>query len=359
VSFAATHRAAGNDRARLLAILSALPHAPEAAGRALRATDDLPRFFQYALRHGVLPLLACHLQAEAPESHRPRLREVEETRALSHAVGQHALQLATRALAAAGVRAVSLKGPLLAERLYSPPFARPSVDLDLLVAKADFRRARAALAEASWDHLVDADEATALAVHHHVQLVSSSQPSLELHFAATSAFGAVLEAEPLLARAIDFEGARLRCLVLEEADEIVYLATHAAAHRFERLGWLFDLALFLRRHEERPHTLELVLRRASEASLRRVVTATLAHVATSFSLPRSAAWLAPRLDHGQRWALRCAHLFDDPRVPESVQSVTRLAFVTALTDSPGHAVRHVAKKIHKRAGQHLGHSSGH
>jgi hypothetical protein len=339
--------------------LTALPHAPAVAGEALRSADDLPRLFRYARRHGVLPLLACHLQPEVPGPHRAMLREIEETRALSHAVGLHALGLAVRALEAAGVRAVSLKGPLLAERLYAPPFARPSVDLDLLVAKADFGPAREALANASWDRLVDADEARALAVHHHVQLVSPSQPSLELHFAATSAFGAVLAAEPLLARAADFQGSRLRCPILESADEVVYLATHAAAHRFERLGWLFDLALVLRQHEERPHTLELVLRRASEASLRRVVTATLAHVATSFSLPRAAAWLAPRLDHGQRWALRCAHLFDDPRVSESVQSVTRLAFVTALTDSPSHAIRHVAKKIHKRAGQTLGRSSGH
>lgn len=354
VSFAERRRAVLRDRATLCALLSKLPEAPGEAADVLQNAEDLPRLLRYAQRHGVLPVIACHLQRAVRPEVAARLREIEETRALSHAVGRHALAEALAALAEDEVRAVSLKGPLLGERLYTPPFARPSVDLDLLVARADFDRAREALARASWDRLADANEHKALAVHHHVQLLSPRHPSLELHFAATSSFGAVLTAEPLIARATSSDALGVPCLVLEHADELVYLATHAAAHRFERLGWLFDLALALRPFEHRPHDLEEVLTRAREASLRRVVTATLAHAASCFGLPNAGVWLAARLDRGQRTALRAAHAFDDPAVPESVQSATRLAFVTALTDSPALAARHVAKKLRKRASWRTG-----
>lgn len=37
-------------------------------------------------------------------------------------------------------------------------------------------------------------------------------------------------------------------MVLQPEDELIYLAVHAARHRLERLGSLYDLRLFLERH---------------------------------------------------------------------------------------------------------------
>jgi hypothetical protein len=62
-----------------------------------------------------------------------------------------------RSLEAAGVRAVSLKGPLLAQRIYGDPAVRPSGDIDLWVAPADFARALGVLAEAGYRRPAEAN----------------------------------------------------------------------------------------------------------------------------------------------------------------------------------------------------------
>jgi hypothetical protein len=54
------------------------------------------------------------------------------------------------ALGQAGVGATVIKGPLAQNALYGDYFARPSSDIDLLVAPGDFRAARAVLASAGY-----------------------------------------------------------------------------------------------------------------------------------------------------------------------------------------------------------------
>ena len=41
-----------------------------------------------------------------------------------------------------------------------------------------------------------------------------------------------------------------RTWILAPEDEVLYLAVHAARHRFSRLGWLVDLELLIERHPE-------------------------------------------------------------------------------------------------------------
>ena len=321
-------------------MLVALPDDAALAGGLLRAADDVPRLLTYAQRHGVLPYLACHLRASASEPLRASLRSTEELRALSHAVGLHAVGIATQALAAAGVRSLSLKGPLLSARLYDPPFARPSLDLDLLVTRDDFVRALDALAAVSWTSAPGASSAASLARHHHVQLTSETLPALELHFAATSSFGTQIRAEDLLARARTVSVGAVTADVPSEIDELVYLAAHAAAHRVERLGWLYDLALLLRRGPD----LHAVLSRARQLHLGRAVHAMLALTDQSFALRVP----LPPLDPLQRAALASLAWGDGDGSPASLQSAARAAFIAALSDAPGRGLRHLGKKLRMR-----------
>lgn len=334
---------AARDRARLLSMLAVLPDDPPSAAASLRATADVPRLLAYAHRHGVLPLLACHLGPHAPASVRAYLRDIEETRALSHAVGLHALSVALAALGEAGLNALSLKGPLLGERLYCPVFARPSLDLDLLVAPADFEAARRALANAGWRDAPGTDASTSLEQHHHVQLVSATLPSLELHFAATSAFGTRIEAAPLLARARSFRAGELEARLPDPVDEIVYLATHAAAHHVERIGWLYDLALVLRA----PHDPDAILSRAAAFGVERPVHAVLVLAQRAFALPST----LPPLDRGQHAALATVAALDDPTLPEALRTAARAAFILALSATARHRVVHVARKLALRLGR--------
>jgi hypothetical protein len=59
----------------------------------------------------------------------------------------------------------------------------------------------------------------------------------------------ILPSEPLLARSAPCPSAGgARIWTLSPEDEFLYLCLHAAGHRFERIGWLCDLALLLERH---------------------------------------------------------------------------------------------------------------
>jgi hypothetical protein len=218
-----------------------------------------------------------------------------------------------------GIPVVALKGPLLGERLYPDPRARPSTDLDLLVAPAELDRAAAALATAGWRAPTTRAEAWYRRHHHHLHLERAGAPVVELHFRAATAFGADLDAAPLLARARPHDSG---ALVLAPEDEWLYLAVHAANHRFERLGWLYDLKLLAR---TRP-TWDVVLARAAEAGVSRAVAFALALVRERLHADVPAA-------AGSRLAWR---LLDEPWAGP--------AFRVALCDRPSAAARMLARK---------------
>ncbi|MBV9945304.1 MAG: nucleotidyltransferase family protein, partial [Myxococcales bacterium] len=153
------------------------------------------------------------------------------------------------ALARKGIAAVALKGPVLAHRLYADPTVRPSTDLDLLVDPSQLDDAARALVPLGYTLEGGADGRFFRDHHHHVHALHASLPPLELHFDAYRGFGTVLPAAPLLAASLacplpEWTGARL----LSPEDEFLYLAVHAAGHRFARLVWLLDLKLLLRQY---------------------------------------------------------------------------------------------------------------
>ena len=81
-----------------------------------------------------------------PESDRARARDCYRMAAARHLLFAEAARQIARELEATGIRTVGLKGVDLAYSLHADPGARPSADLDLLVAPADFDRAVEVLA---------------------------------------------------------------------------------------------------------------------------------------------------------------------------------------------------------------------
>lgn len=157
------------------------------------------------------------------------------------------LAMLRRIDAALTVPAIALKGPQLAARYYVRPSARGTTDIDLLVAEQDVDSALASLKAVGYE-LADSLEKVAWAFrnHHHIHLVRPGAPDLELHFHAYRGFGITLRNELLAERSLPADGfSAIRVPAAE--DELVYLAVHAAAHRFGRLGWLYDLRLVVER----------------------------------------------------------------------------------------------------------------
>jgi len=163
-----------------------------------------------------------------------RLNEIEREAAITAFYWSAELQGVLRAFERAGLKAVPLKGPLLAERLYGATALRVSYDLDLLVAKADMARAGDALKAIGFTSGVPDD--------YHCQWYRKGT-TVELHHDVENPLAFNFRVEGALRRALsaDFQGQPCRQLAAD--DELLYLCLHAVRHRFERLSLIVDLQL--------------------------------------------------------------------------------------------------------------------
>jgi hypothetical protein len=259
-------------------------------------------------------------------------------RELAHTAHREALAAADRALAGAGLAAVALKGPLLAERLYPEPAMRATGDVDLLVAEQDLETATRVLAGLGYVTAEGPGEERFRHEHHHVHLGHPRSIPLELHFHAYRGFGRTLRSEPLIARRRDAsrDGLPLRAIgVLEPADELAYLAVHAAAHRFVRLGWLYDVALLLPTMTAAER--DLAATRAASWGFARILAFTAALLRELLGV--DAALLR---SFGELSRLRKAIANATVLAPENAvgRSATRFAFTTTLCQSPTDAARY-------------------
>jgi len=159
-------------------------------------------------------------------------------------------------LAAAGLPLIVLKGPALAECVYPSAALRPYRDVDLLVRRGDESRAARLLVDAGLVELADsgrakhtahADQIPQASSFHRIFLLEQQRQVIELHVDALQ-----LGLRPRC------EGERWRraqplprlhgVLMLCPEDQLVQLAVHAHKHGFERLIWIKDLDLLVRRY---------------------------------------------------------------------------------------------------------------
>ncbi|MBI3667919.1 MAG: nucleotidyltransferase family protein [Acidobacteria bacterium] len=235
-------------------MLAALPEDLARWGSLCAGVKDWGAIFDRAGKHGVAAVLYHYLTQLAialPPEVETGVKQQLTAEWLAQLRMRAALEEALQALEAGGVRAVNLKGPVLAERLYEEPSLRPCSDIDFLVALADLDRATAALEAIGYQGpewlLARYDRENT----HHTHLYRADAPPLELHFRAITAFGAIVPAEELLSRAMLYRTAAGRDVwVLSPEDEAFYLALHATRHLFLNVFWLYDLKLFLRRYPD-------------------------------------------------------------------------------------------------------------
>jgi hypothetical protein len=256
----------------------------------------------------------------------------------------------------AGVKAVCLKGPLLGERVYPDPRHRPSADLDVMVERSDLDKATNALAAIGYRPLNDSQERFLRTHHYHTILSRSCPPVLELHFCLSDRFGVMMPAEDFLSRASLYCTSKGTVAhVLAPEDELLYLAIHAAGHRFVRLSWLCDIQLFLRRHPDLDWT--TVITRARTF-----------HVLSPFlftcdTLRRRLGTTVPdfRKELTQRFRYRIANLLlsISARQPDPSRRslISKMAFTAALCDRPNAAIGFVRHQFllftRRRAHRHF------
>lgn len=328
------HRTPWHD---LLAIAALVPGPPDPLRDAAREVTDWTALFAIAEHHGLATTLFTALErAGVAHPVARRAAAAAFVRAVRHRDAVRDLGIALATIEAAGVTVAPIKGPLLSERLYDPPYARPSVDLDLLVGEGQIDRACAALATLGY-RADDDGAARRAAGSHHVAMWHATGPLIEVHFDAHVGLGVTLGAAPFLDRATRRAVAALDVAVLAPADEIVYVGVHAASHRFGRLAWLYDLKLLARAH---PDAVGLALVRAREMGVHRAVVMAL-HLARRW-VDADLGAVAPRPDAIARAARPLVAI--GARSPR-VESAVLFATTVLLCDSPRGTATYLAKKI--------------
>jgi hypothetical protein len=230
-------------------------------GRAIadRARDlitpglDWPSLLRLSDAHGVVPLVARNLgalpDAAIPESVRRAADRARQVNAARNLLGSRVLEQALGSLGKVGIRVMPLKGVALGQWLYGDASLRVSGDVDILVPRQDAARALRLLSEHGYatapgePRVAAQDVDLLLESNIEYGLLPPECPDvpLELHWGIAWRWVPDAAIEDLWATSAPawFAGVETRRPSPEW--ELLYLAVHAARHRWQALKWLVDL----------------------------------------------------------------------------------------------------------------------
>ena len=212
------------------------------------------RVLDLAETHGVTPLVAANVAGSdglgSPAEIRSALDRARRFNSAKNLLAARLLGGVLASLGEIGVPAIPLKGVALAESLYGDPGARASSDVDVLLRVGDVRRAIERFAAEGYARGAAEPDVGAqdfdLLIESNIEYVFAPQEwsgcPVELHWDIAWRWARDARAIDDLwaeARPGRFRGAVAWRLSPEW--ELIYLAVHAARHRWERLKWLVDV----------------------------------------------------------------------------------------------------------------------
>jgi hypothetical protein len=245
------------DAERLIALLSERASAPETLAEA-----DWQRIVELAQEQGVAPMLCARLQTlgvTLPATTAQQLREyylacVMRNTWLFDEVGK-----ILRALQAAGIPVIPLKGVCLAEAVYGNLALRQMGDVDLLVQPANLATALEVLRTLEYAAAQPFEIEGQRQVQHHMPPLSKrgGGATLELHWTIAAPRSNIRfeenDLDQLWSRANPAIIGGVQVLVLSPTDLLLHLCLHASVHhRFNGFGLrsFWDMALVIRRYGE-------------------------------------------------------------------------------------------------------------
>jgi hypothetical protein len=244
------------DAGRLIALL-------REAGRAVAAETfgeaDWQRIVELAQKQSVAPMLYARLQersitptpAAAQQLRDIYLASIIRNTRLLHEVGN-----IFRALQAADIPVIPLKGACLAEAVYGNLALRQIGDVDLLVKPADLTKAWAVLRTLGYAAAHPFEiESVRQESQHMPQLTKRSGVTLEMHWTIVNPRYNVHfdnnDLDQLWSRASPVKIDGVQVLMLSPMDLLLHLCLHASVqHRFDGIGLrgFWDMALVIRRY---------------------------------------------------------------------------------------------------------------
>jgi hypothetical protein len=211
--------------------------------------------FFTAQAHGLLPLLHKDLTSDGsdlvPGHFLSRLKResVANSQSVLHLIGK---QLRVYKLFKDNNIPVALfKGPLLAEMAYGEMSLRQAGDIDLLVERQHFDRARCLLESLGYEmypRLTPAQLASHLSNHCEIQFMRDEWFTVvDLHWElAPRSFVFKLKAAEVMSRLQSVSLAGTMVETFSTEDLVLYQAMHGAKHLWRRLEWISSLAESIR-----------------------------------------------------------------------------------------------------------------
>ena len=217
-----------------------------------RAGLDWDYIFTTAQAHGLLPLLHKHLsKADVPLHFLSRLKResVANSQSILHLIAK---QLRIYKLFKENEIPVALfKGPLLAQMAYGDFSLRQAGDIDVLIHRQHFTRARSLLESLGYEmypKLTAPQLASHLNNHCEIQFVRDDWFTVvDLHWdLAPRSFVFKLKADEVMSRLQSVSLAGMVVETFSAEDSVLYQAMHGAKHLWRCLEWITALAETIR-----------------------------------------------------------------------------------------------------------------
>lgn len=245
--------------------------------RLLKKAINWDYVFATAQAHGLLPLLHKHLTSVAgdlvPGHFLSRLKResVANSQNVLHLIGK---QLRVYKLFKENRIPVALfKGPLLAQMAYGEISLRQAGDIDLLIERRHFDRARSLLESLGYEmfpRLTPAQLGSHLNNHCEIQFMRDEWFTVvDLHWElAPRSFVFKVKAEEVMSRLQPVSLAGTTVETFSDEDLVLYQAMHGAKHLWRRLEWISSLAESIR---SSPLNWDTVVERAASARAARML----------------------------------------------------------------------------------------
>lgn len=248
--------------------------------RELASRTDWDVFLQLARHHWVLNLVNRTLKAECadlvPASVAENMRRTSRNTAAFNLGLLNELGRLTGLLTDGGVRSITFKGPLLAQKVYGNIGLRPSTDLDLLIPPGSYEGAQAALAAGGYVPNVRAADIrrprqqVLLYLKRQATFVRGRAYAVDLHVSLMPpGYRYESDFESLYLRTQSVQVGDVTVRTFAPEDLLLLLCFHGVKNRWELLKYSCDVAELLR---SQPGLLwEVVLDRARANRAERIL----------------------------------------------------------------------------------------
>lgn len=220
---------------------------------------DWDRFADLASRHRVEPIVWRALQnlqeLRPPSTLAQRLQDADRQNALRCLALMSGLVETVGLLAQERITAIPLKGGCLAARYYDDVSCRHAGDIDILVDPTDLARTDRILKSAGYQQIsskthaaVDDSFVEDGTFVYHLSYLTRTRIPLELHFRLNQNPALLpLRVSQIAARASVVRFGETDLTTMPDDLQFLFLATHGARHEWERLQWVYDIALLVHR----------------------------------------------------------------------------------------------------------------